>query len=403
LNDASAMPGARRRSSTSVVRRTVRGTVKTLLFLAVFVYFGIPAITNARDSVDRLANLDPILLLLGLALESLSLVAYSQLTRAALPHGSVKLGDLVRIQLTTRAVTNVVPGGSAAGSAIGYRMLTLAGVRGADAGFALVTAGLGSALMLNVLLWVTLLVSIPAAGFRPIYVTMALIAVFVIAAMAGIVFALMKGQMQAERAVRWIGRRVKFLDEDRLAMVVQRLASRLREILDDPALMRRLAIWATSNWLLDAAALWVFMRAFGVSPRIDSLLVAFCVANISASIPITPGGLGVLDATLVAMLALFGYGNVAGIAVPMYRLAQYWLPIPLGALSYISLRAGPWRIDRERELRRLRVETEEAVQSGETVYEWAERYGRRPGDAPITTELTAITPPKADAPRDDGL
>jgi putative heme transporter len=213
----------------------------------------------------------------------------------------------------------------------------------------------------------------------------------------------MKGQMQAERAVRWIGRRVKFLDEDRLAMVVQRLASRLREILDDPALMRRLAIWATSNWLLDAAALWVFMRAFGVSPRIDSLLVAFCVANISASIPITPGGLGVLDATLVAMLALFGYGNVAGIAVPMYRLAQYWLPIPLGALSYISLRAGPWRIDRERELRRLRVETEEAVQSGETVYEWAERYGRRPGDAPITTELTAITPPKADAPRDDGL
>jgi putative heme transporter len=282
-------------------------------------------------------------------------------------------------------------------------MLTLAGVRGADAGFALVTAGLGSALMLNVLLWVTLLVSIPAAGFRPIYVTMALIAVFVIAAMAGIVFALMKGQMQAERAVRWIGRRVKFLDEDRLAMVVQRLASRLREILDDPALMRRLAIWATSNWLLDAAALWVFMRAFGVSPRIDSLLVAFCVANISASIPITPGGLGVLDATLVAMLALFGYGNVAGIAVPMYRLAQYWLPIPLGALSYISLRAGPWRIDRERELRRLRVETEEAVQSGETVYEWAERYGRRPGDAPITTELTAITPPKADAPRDDGL
>ena len=57
------------------------------------------------------------------------------LTRAALPPHSVRLPVLFRIQLTTRAVTNVVPGGSAAGSALGYRMLTLAGVRGADAGF----------------------------------------------------------------------------------------------------------------------------------------------------------------------------------------------------------------------------------------------------------------------------
>jgi uncharacterized protein (TIRG00374 family) len=392
LNDARALPEKRRRRLPgSLARRTVRGTVKTIIFLAIFVYFGIPAITNARDAIDRLSTVDPILVGIGLVLEFLSLVAYAQLTRAALPPRIVRLPVLLRIQLTTRAVTNVVPGGSAAGSAIGYRMLTLAGARGADAGFALVAAGLGSALMLNVLLWVTLLVSIPAAGFRPIYVTMALIAVFVIAAAGSLVFALMRGQTQAERAVRWLGRRSRFLDEERLATLVRRLAVRLREILDDPPLMRSLATWATSNWLLDAAALWVFMRAFGVSPRVDSLLVAFCVANISASIPITPGGLGVLDATLVAMLALFGYGPEAGLAVPMYRLAQYWLPIPSGALSYISLRAGPWRIDRERELRRLRDETDAVVRSGETVFEWAERYGRRPDDdVPITIEMKAV-------------
>jgi putative heme transporter len=297
---------------------------------------------------------------------------------------------LLRIQLTTRAVTNVVPGGSAAGSAIGYRMLTLAGVRGADAGFGLVAAGMGSAVMLNVILWVTLFVSIPLAGFRPIYVTMALIGVFVIAAFALVVLALMKGQSQAERFVRAVARRVKFLDEDKMVKLVQRLAERLRELLDEPALLRKLAFWATLNWLLDAAALWVFMSAFGAHVRVDSLLVSFCVANVSTAIPLTPGGLGVLDATLVAMLALFGYGDVAGIAVPMYRLAQYWLPIPLGALAYVSLRAGPWRVDRERELRRLRVETDEAVRSGQTVFEWADRYGRKPpGDVPLTDKMLA--------------
>ena len=141
--------------------------------------------------------------------------------------------------------------------------------------------------------------------------------------------------------------------------------------------MRRVAVWATLNWLLDAASLWMMLRAFGVSPRVDSLLVAFCIANISAVIPITPGGLGVLDATLVAMLALFGYGNTAGVAVPLYRVAQYFLPIPIGFVMYLTLRAGPWRIDRSRPLGGLREETADVVRSGESVYDWAERFGDR--------------------------
>lgn len=367
----------RRRSTKSAAQRTLRGTIKTIVFLAVFIYFGIPAITNARDAIDRLTTVDPLLLLLGLVLQLLSLVGYSQLTKAALPRRSVRLSVLLRIQLTTRAITNVVPGGSAAGSAMGYRMLTLAGVRGADAGFALVTAALGSALVLNAILWLTLLISIPAAGFRPIYVSMALIGVLVIGMFASVVYALMRGERHAERFVRAVARKVRFLDEEKLAGLVNRLAERLRELVDDPELLRHLAIWATSSWLLDAASLWVFLRAFGVEVRVDSLLVSFCVANISTAIPITPGGLGVLDATLVAMLALFGYGDAAGLAVPMYRLAQYWLPIPLGALAYVSVRMGPWKVDRERELRRLREEADEAVKSGGTIFEWAERYGRK--------------------------
>jgi hypothetical protein len=63
--------------------------------------------------------------------------------------------------------------------------------------------------------------------------------------------------------------------------------------------------------------------------------------------------------------------------VPAYRIVQYWLPIPLGFVSYFSLRIGPWKIDREQELRRLRDETAESVRSGEMVYDWAERFGYR--------------------------
>ena len=57
-----------------------------------------------------------------------------------------------------------------------------------------------------------------------------------------------------------------------------------------------------------------------------------------------------------------------------------------------------WRVDREKELRRLRVETDEVVRTGETVFDWADRYGRR------TPEEPPPPPPSLSAgSRDDGL
>ena len=60
---------------------------------------------------------------------------------------------IIRIQLSTRSLGSLVPGGSAASSALGFRMITLAGANGRDAGFALATAGIGSAVVLNLILW----------------------------------------------------------------------------------------------------------------------------------------------------------------------------------------------------------------------------------------------------------
>ena len=58
--------------------------------------------------------------------------------------------------------------------------------------------------------------------------------------------------------------------------------------------------------MLDACALWVFIRAFGVSLDFDALIIAFGIANVLAAIPITPGGLGYVDTGYVGMLRGFG-------------------------------------------------------------------------------------------------
>jgi uncharacterized protein (TIRG00374 family) len=368
--------GKRAPRDVSPARKTLSRTIKTVAFFLVLIVLGPPAIARGRAGIHQLAQVNVWLLLVGVVLELSALVAYSLMTRVALPQDAVPMQSLVRIQLATKALTNVVPGGSAAGSALGYRMLTAAGVTGSDAGFALATAGLGSAVMLNLLLWLTLLVSIPLAGWNPIYVTVALVGVFLFTLFAVVVYGLIRRQAQAERVLRRVGRSVKFLDEDRMGLLVHQLADRLEELLRRRELLARLALWAALNWLLDCTALWLFIRAFGASVRPDSLLVAFCTANIMAVIPLTPGGLGFFDVTLTGLLAFFGVGAAGGFGFSAYRVAQYLLPIPLGAAAYLTLRYGRWRIDRENVLGRLRDEAATMIESGETIYDWTERYGR---------------------------
>jgi len=82
----------------------------------------------------------------------------------------------------------------------------------------------------------------------------------------------------------------------------------------------------------------VFVGAFGKWVNPDGILVAYGLANVLAVIPITPGGLGVVEATLTSLLVGFGAARgVATLGVVAYRLVNFWLPIPVGGLAYLSL------------------------------------------------------------------
>src|SRR5262245_18144735 len=200
VDDEVAPPPLRRKASRRA--RVLSRTAKDFLFLFVFVYFGLPAIGGLGKAVSELVDVQPAFLLAGRLLQLLSCIAYSQMTRAALPPGSITLGRLFRIQMATKAVGNVLPAGSAASSAFGYRLLTLSGVPGPDAGFALATSSIGSAVVLNILLWISLFISIPLRGFNPVYVFAAVVGVILLGLAGVLVFGLMKGVTQAETAVR---------------------------------------------------------------------------------------------------------------------------------------------------------------------------------------------------------
>lgn len=355
--------------------------------LLVLEYLVLPQLAGARDALDTLLGVNLALVAVGLALEAASLLAYAQLTRSTLPPADrPSFSTVLRIDLSTLAVAHVVPGGSAAGAALGYRLLGATGVSPTDAGFTLATQGLGSAVVLNVLLWLGLVVSIPLRGFNPLYGTAAVLGAALLAFFALVLLGLTRGEDRAARLLCRAAGRTRLLDADRVSHGVHRVAARLREMSADRALLARATGWAAANWLLDAASLWIFVLAFGHRMGPDGLLVAYGLANVLAAIPITPGGLGITEAALITLLVGFGTRRDAALlAVVAYRLVNFWLPIPVGAVAYLSLRRHA-RVAERPPVEELQFVGEQALDEAERPAEWAARrglrVGRRTGPAP---------------------
>ena len=112
------------------------------------------------------------------------------------------------------------------------------------------------------------------------------------------------------------------------------------------------------------------------------------IANIAAVIPITPGGLGVIEALLISALVGFGIPRAtATLGVASYRLSQFFFPILLGGLLYLSLRIGPWSMGRRTALKPLREVASELVTASESPLDFDERFAPRRPKGDVTREL----------------
>ncbi len=356
------------------VPKRVKRLVLLLLFLLVVEYLVLPQIPGIRHSLSLIGSANVWLIGLGVLLELGALTSYAQLTRAVLPvQTRPGLWRVFRIDLSTLAVSHVVPGGSAFGAAVGFRLLTESGQSAPDAGFALGTQGIGSAIVLNVLLWIALVASIPLHGFNAVYTTAAVVGAVLIGGFAALVLLLTRGEARAARILRAIARKVPFLDEDKVHQVVHRLAARLREMTKDRWVLWAAVGWAAANWLLDAASLWAFLAAFGPPPGPVELMVAYGLANVLAAIPVTPAGLGVVEAVLTA--SLVGFGMTRGpaiLGVISWRLVNFWLPIPAGGVAYLSLAVERGRRTRAEELAMV---TDQSMEQRTHPAEWASEHG----------------------------
>jgi uncharacterized protein (TIRG00374 family) len=268
--------------------------------------------------------------------EAAAIAAYAELTRTVFTPHAPGRGAILRVNLSTLALSHVVPGGTAPAGALAYRMYSELGVPGATNAFGLAAQGSGSAVVLNLLFWLALVVSIPLRGFNPLYGFAALAGVFLMLAFFGTVLLITRGQRHADSWLRAIAGRIPKVDPDRVSHLLQRVAERITLLTSNRRTLWASLEWAAANWLFDAACLWVFLWAFGTVVSPIDLFVAYGLANILAVIPVTPAGLGVVEGVLIPTLVGFGVPHSTAILATLaYRLINFWLPIPVGGTTYV--------------------------------------------------------------------
>lgn len=325
--------------------RLLRWVAALLAVVLVIEYIVLPQLVGSGNVVAALLRLPPVLVLFALALQAASQASYSLLTRAVL------LGDvrprfftLLRIDLCDLAINNTVPGGGATAAAARFRLLALCGVQSQDALSAATIQVVGSNLVLAGLFAAGLLTG-HGGGAGAGYLSIAGTVVLVLLGISLLALIVLERHLDAAvRAVRAAARAVRVVKQDAAEQFVRTIAAEVHLFRSQPRRLVAAVLLAAVRYLLSAACLWVFVAAYGHVLNPGQLLLAYALANLAALAPLIPGGLGIVEGILVPMLVGFGApDHVAVLGVLSWRIAQFWLPIPLGGLAYVSLRLGVLR------------------------------------------------------------
>ena len=249
------------------------------------------------------------------------------------------------------AVGNLLPAGQAVGLGVTYRFYTSYGFGGGPIAMSLLVQGVWNnfvKLGMPILALGLLVVSGDAAGELALPAVVGLV-VFVLA-LAGFAFGL-SGERRAARLggalanavarLRRLIRRPGRPDWDRGAVAFRAQAV---------TLLRDRWHWLTLTTLASHLSLFLVLllalRHVGVSESEVSwaeALAAFALVRLLSAVPITPGGLGVVELGLAAALVLAGGDNAQVVAaVLVFRLLTLVLPIPIGALTWWLWRRGTW-------------------------------------------------------------
>jgi uncharacterized protein (TIRG00374 family) len=330
-------------------RKTIIGGVVTVVTLVIVFVGIIPKFGSYEDAWGQIQQMTTgALVALGISVVALVLL-YVLPYQAAIPGLAYKPAFVIR--QTSFMISNAIPAGGAVGLALQYAMLASYAVP-----MAVATAGIAVTSLWSVLMTLTLpvfgvLAALTTGEVQQQWIWAAIIGLAATIAAIVALWLILRSEASA-RKVGAFGQRL-------IAPLNRRRANpwdATGAVLDLRNSTASVLIgrwrWVTvSNYLVvlaQFAVLWFAIRGVGGAGSeglsLAGAFAAFAISRLASMIPITPGGLGTVDAALIALLTTFGLPESVAIASTLvWRAASFIPQVCLGVLTFIY-----WRIQQSR-------------------------------------------------------
>ena len=315
--------------------RRLAGRGAMLLGGAVSIYLVAPTVLDVFASWNTLGELEPGWFLLVALTQLLAFASLWAVQRIALR--TTQWRPVITSQLAGNAASRLIPGGAAAGTALQFRLLRSAGISTETATTGLTVSGLLQLAMTLVLPLIALpgvLLGSPAPDglLRVAWAGVGLFVVLVVGSTA---------VLADDRLLQWIGHSTDMIRRSAHGAAEAGSATGVRLLTQRDGLIAGLdgqwvkaVVLSAGRSAFDYLTLLAAITAFGNEGRLSLVLLAFASATLLGLVPLTPGGLGFVEAGLTGTLALAGLSAGDAIsAALLYRLFSFWLPIPAGMLA----------------------------------------------------------------------
>ena len=276
-----------------------------------------------------------------------SYVAFTAMQYELLRAGHLRppAGPLFKLSFASQAITNSLPVGNAVASVYGFRWFRRFGADNTLAVWALAGTLVAAAVSLSLVAIFGLAIAAnEGASFDLVPV---LIGTFVIMLGIGSLFvyerplhAVVSGALRLSVALTHRPR------GDTTAQI-ERIMAWMTAVRLSWTQIGWIVFWGSVNWLLDCACFAMMFLALGAPIPWKGLLLAYGAGQLAATLPITPGGLGVVEGSITVALVAFGGAEAStAYAVLLYRLISFWLILVIGWLLIgqlaLQVRRGRW-------------------------------------------------------------
>lgn len=310
-------------------------------------YLLLPRLVDTEHTLAMLQRADYVLLAVAVVLEVAALLGYANLTRFVLRVLDIRmrLYEVLSVTVGSLAVSHLLSAGGVGGWVVTYNALRR---RGAPHG--LVFVAIAAQQFFNyAVLWllfaVALVYLIVARGQSIAGYLAAIVLILLLLYLTGYGVYLYNHRTKMRRRVAQLAHLVNSITrrqtvkEEHIDDWLDHLFAGMRRMTSHRGAFRRTFFYACGYWFFDLLCLYVTFLAFDYRIGVVYLVLGYIVAYAVGTLAPTPGGLGAVEGLMIALYAGFGVPSTIAVTVVLvYRLINFWLPIPPGLISYAVIR-----------------------------------------------------------------